>query len=122
MKTRYGLEFNHLYTITNMPIRRFLDFLRRSGNEERYQEKLVNSFNPVTVAGLMCRSLVSVGWEGTLYDCDFNQMLELPVDSGLPQQIAGADLTRLARRRIVTGTHCFGCTAGSGSSCGGAVS
>ncbi len=121
LKTRYDLEFNHLYTITNMPIRRFLDYLRRSGNEERYMEKLVNSFNPGTVPSLMCRTLLSVGWDGRLYDCDFNQMLELPVSDGLPQTIEDLDLLPFARRRIITGPHCFGCTAGSGSSCGGAV-
>ena len=121
LRARYDLEFNALYTITNMPIRRFLDYLRRSGNEARYMEKLVSSFNPATVAGLMCRSLVSVGWDGQLYDCDFNQMLDLPVAAELPQHLADLDLPAFAGRRIVTGIHCFGCTAGSGSSCGGAV-
>lgn len=118
---RYGISFNHLYTITNMPIRRFLDYLRRSGNEERYMRKLVEAFNPATVDGLMCRNLVSVAWTGQLFDCDFNQMLELGVAPELPQTIADFDPERLAQRRIMTGSHCFGCTAGSGSSCGGAV-
>lgn len=117
---RYGISFNHLYTITNMPIRRFLDYLRRSGNEERYMRKLVEAFNPNTIDGLMCRNLVSVDWTGRLYDCDFNQMLELGVAPELPQTIADFDPERLARRRIMTGSHCFGCTAGGGSSCGGA--
>ncbi|HZT43311.1 MAG TPA: arsenosugar biosynthesis radical SAM (seleno)protein ArsS [Chthonomonadaceae bacterium] len=121
MEARYGVEFNHLYTITNMPIHRFLDYLHRSGNYERYMEKLVHSFNPATVPGLMCRTLISVGWDGRLYDCDFNQMLELPLTDGMPQTIADLDLDRLAYRRIATGRHCFGCTAGAGSSCGGAV-
>ena len=119
--SRYGLVFNHLYTITNMPINRFLDYLRRSGNEERYIRKLIDAFNPSTVGGLMCRNLVSVDWKGRLYDCDFNQMLELGVAPKLPQTIADFDPEKFARRRITTGSHCFGCTAGAGSSCGGAL-
>jgi radical SAM/Cys-rich protein len=122
LMNRYGIVFNHLYTITNMPINRFLDYLRRSGNEERYMRKLVEAFNPATVDGLMCRNLVSVDWTGRLYDCDFNQMLELGVDPELPQTISDFDPEKFARRRIMTGSHCFGCTAGAGSSCGGAVS
>ncbi|MGI8836930.1 MAG: arsenosugar biosynthesis radical SAM (seleno)protein ArsS [Pyrinomonadaceae bacterium] len=118
---RYGVSFNHLYTITNMPIKRFLDYLRRSGNEERYMRKLVEAFNPYAVEGLMCRTLVSVDWTGRLYDCDFNQMLELGVAPELPQSIAGFDPIKFASRRVMTGAHCFGCTAGAGSSCGGAV-
>lgn len=118
---RYGISFNHLYTITNMPIRRFLDYLRRTGNEERYMRKLVEAFNPGAVEGLMCRAMVSVDWRGRLYDCDFNQMLELGVDPVLPQTIDDFEPERFAARRIVTGPHCFGCTAGAGSSCGGAV-
>ncbi|HKZ76987.1 MAG TPA: arsenosugar biosynthesis radical SAM (seleno)protein ArsS [Pyrinomonadaceae bacterium] len=121
LATRYGISFNHLYTITNMPIRRFLDYLRRSGNEERYMRKLVEAFNPGTVQALMCRTMVSVDWTGKLYDCDFNQMLELGVAPELPQTIADFNPETFARRRIMTGAHCFGCTAGSGSSCGGAV-
>jgi radical SAM/Cys-rich protein len=118
---RYGIVFNHLYTITNMPINRFLDYLRRSGNEERYMRKLLEAFNPLTVDGLMCRNLVSVDWTGKIYDCDFNQMLELGLAPELPQTIADFDPEKFARRRIMTGSHCFGCTAGAGSSCGGAV-
>jgi radical SAM/Cys-rich protein len=118
---RYGISFNHLFAITNMPIKRFLDYLRRSGNEERYMNRLINAFNPATVAGLMCRSLVSVDWTGKLYDCDFNQMLGLSVTPDLPQTIADFSPEKFARRRIMTGSHCFGCTAGAGSSCGGAV-
>ncbi len=121
LQSRYGITFNHLYTITNMPIERFLDYLRRTGNEGRYLRKLREAFNPATVEGLMCRTLVSVDWKGRLYDCDFNQMLELPVAKGLPQTIAEFDPARFARRAIMTGSHCFGCTAGAGSSCGGAV-
>lgn len=121
LHTRYGVSFNRLYTITNMPIKRFLEYLRRSGNEERYTRKLIEAFNPHTVTGLMCRTLVSVDWTGRLYDCDFNQMLELGVASELPQSIADFDPASFESRGIVTGAHCFGCTAGTGSSCGGTV-
>jgi len=118
---RYGIVFNHLYTITNMPIARFRHFLKRSGNLEKYMSRLVSAFNPTAAASVMCRSLVSVGYEGTLYDCDFNQMLDLPVSGDAPQHIRDFDAFLLARRMIVTGDHCLGCTAGAGSSCGGAV-
>ena len=121
LRARHGLSFNRLYTITNMPIKRFLDYLQRSGNEERYMRKLVEAFNPEIIEGLMCRSLVSVDWTGRLYDCDFNQMLELRVSSSLPQMIADFDPVKFARRHISTGAHCFGCTAGAGSGCGGAL-
>jgi radical SAM/Cys-rich protein len=104
-----------------MPIKRFLDYLRRSGNEERYMRKLVDTFNPRTIDGLMCRTLVSVDWTGRLFDCDFNQMLDLGVSSELSQTISDFNPDAFSHRRIMTGTHCFGCTAGSGSSCGGAV-
>jgi radical SAM/Cys-rich protein len=116
---RYSIEFNSLYTITNMPINRFLDFLRRSGNYDRYMEKLANAYNPAAAAGVMCRDTISIGWDGALYDCDFNQMLDLPVASGM--HVRDFQPEMLARRRIVTGQHCYGCTAGSGSSCGGAT-
>jgi radical SAM/Cys-rich protein len=115
---RYGIIFNSLYTITNMPISRFLDFLLRSGNYERYMEKLARAYNPAAAAGVMCRYTLSVGWDGTLYDCDFNQMLDLPVGYGMPAHIRDFDAA-LLRRRITVGQHCYGCTAGSGSSCGG---
>ncbi|HEX8178046.1 MAG TPA: arsenosugar biosynthesis radical SAM (seleno)protein ArsS [Pyrinomonadaceae bacterium] len=121
LRARHQIVFNRLYTITNMPIKRFLDYLRRSGNEERYMRKLVEAFNPATVEGLMCRSLVSVDWTGRLYDCDFNQMLELGVAPELPQTIADFDRGVFAGQPVMTGAHCFGCTAGAGSSCGGAV-
>jgi radical SAM/Cys-rich protein len=119
--SRYGVTFDQLYTITNMPIRRFLEYLRRSGNEERYMRKLVEAFNPATVEGLMCRTLVSVDWTGRLFDCDFNQMLDLGVARELPQTISDFDPSRFEGRDVMTGAHCFGCTAGAGSSCGGAV-
>ncbi|HKV42127.1 MAG TPA: DUF3641 domain-containing protein, partial [Blastocatellia bacterium] len=121
MMARYGITFNHLFTLTNMPINRFLEYLRRSGNEMRYLWKLARSFNPGTVEGLMCRSLISVDWRGRLYDCDFNQMLGLGVEAGLPQMIGHLDMEELGKRSIQTGRHCFGCTAGAGSSCGGAL-
>ncbi|HKY05912.1 MAG TPA: arsenosugar biosynthesis radical SAM (seleno)protein ArsS [Blastocatellia bacterium] len=121
MLSRYGVSFNNLYTITNMPINRFLDYLRRSGNEQRYMRKLVDAFNPSAVEGLMCRTLVSVDWEGRLYDCDFNQMTGLTVAAELPQTIDDFDPAKFEMRRIQTGPHCFGCTAGAGSSCGGAT-
>ncbi len=117
----YGIRFDALFCITNMPISRFLEWLIASGNLERYMERLVTSFNPVTVGGLMCRTLVSVGWDGRLYDCDFNQMLDLTVDGGCQAHVRDFDAVQLARREIVTGRHCFGCTAGAGSSCGGSL-
>ena len=120
--TRFGIVFNHLYTLTNMPIRRFLTDLVRHGKYSCYMEMLVQTFNPATVEGLMCRTLLSVGWDGMLYDCDFNQMLEMPINHGLPQHIRNFDAFLLTQREIRTGTHCFGCTAGSGSSCTGALS
>jgi radical SAM/Cys-rich protein len=119
---RHEIVFDRLLALTNMPIGRFLEHLERSSNLERYMELLVRSFNPRAADGVMCRTHLSVGWDGTLYDCDFNQMLELAVDHGAPRTLA----TLLAAggpaaRRIVTARHCFGCTAGAGSSCGGAV-
>jgi len=114
----HGIRFDALYTITNMPIARFLDWLVESGNLEGYVEMLVNAFNPSAVAGLMCRNTLSIGWDGSLYDCDFNQMLELPL-AGAPAHIRDFDPARLEARGIVTGNHCYGCTAGAGSSCGG---
>jgi len=118
---RHGVAFNNLYTITNMPISRFLEFLIQSGNYEGYMERLANAFNPTAAAGVMCRFTLSVGWEGTLYDCDFNQMLDLPLDHGAPRHIRDFDLAKLDTRQIITANHCYGCTAGTGSSCGGAV-
>ena len=121
LAARYEVVFDNLYTITNMPIARFLEWLRRSRNEHAYMQKLVNAFNPATVEGLMCRNTISVDWRGNLYDCDFNQMLDLTVEAAAPQTINEFDPEKLATRRIVTGAHCFGCTAGAGSSCGGVV-
>jgi len=121
LKRHFGVVFNRLYTITNMPISRFLEFLLATGNYEGYMSRLANAFNPVAAAGVMCRYTLSVGWDGTLYDCDFNQMLDLPVAFGAPQHIRDFDAARLHLRRIVTNNHCYGCTAGAGSSCGGAT-
>ncbi len=121
LERRHGIVFNGLFTITNMPISRFLEYLLEGGNLEGYMERLVGAFNSQAAASVMCRYTLSVGWEGTLYDCDFNQMLELPVGEGLPRSIQEFNESLLAGREIVLGPHCFGCTAGQGSSCGGAT-
>jgi radical SAM/Cys-rich protein len=118
---RHGIRFHRLYTLLNMPIGRFQEYLRRSSNYESYMGKLMASFNPATVSGLMCRSLLSVAWDGCLYDCDFHQALNLPLIPGLPQTIGEFDLQALATRPIRLEDHCYGCTAGSGSSCGGSL-
>ena len=121
MQRRFGITFDRLYTITNMPISRFLEFLDERGRTEEYVMRLANAFNPAAAAGVMCRDTLSVGWDGVLYDCDFNQMLELPLHEDAPRTIFDAARAALEHREIVVGPHCFGCTAGSGSSCGGAV-
>jgi radical SAM/Cys-rich protein len=121
LRRDHGVAFNRLHTITNMPISRFLEFLLDSGNYESYMRRLVEAFNPAAAAGVMCRYTLSVGWDGRLYDCDFNQMLDLPLDHGAPAHVRDFDPVALDRRRIVTGNHCYGCTAGAGSSCGGAT-
>lgn len=116
----FGIEFNRLFTITNMPIKRFSEFLFRTGQQEEYMSLLVNHFNSATVENLMCRSLVSVGWDGKVYDCDFNQMLDLEA----PDVKTIWDFSSFAEfenRPIATSRHCFGCTAGCGSSCGGSL-
>jgi len=118
---QHGVRFDALYCITNMPISRFLDWLVESGNLEAYMERLENAFNPSAARGVMCRTMLSVGWDGTLYDCDFNQMLDLPVVVERSRHLRDFDPTALAQRDIVTGRHCFGCAAGGGSSCGGAT-
>lgn len=118
---RYGIRFNHLFTIANMPIGRFNDFLIKTGNYESYLKRLIAAYNPQAAAGAMCRYTLSIGWDGSLYDCDFNQMLELNCDHGAPGHINEFDFEKLRTRQIVTGLHCYGCTAGAGSSCGGAV-
>jgi radical SAM/Cys-rich protein len=121
MRRLHGVVFDELYTITNMPISRYLEWLVQSDNLEAYLQLLVGSFNPAAAAGVMCRTTLSVGWDGRLYDCDFNQMLELEVGPGAPRHLRDFELGALAQRRIVTARHCFGCTAGAGSSCGGSL-
>ena len=118
---RFGIQFTRLLTITNMPIGRFFGDLKKEGKHLQYQQLLYASFNPATLDGLMCRHQINVRWDGTLFDCDFNLALKLPVGFGAPSHIRDFDPEKLVRRRIVTGNHCFGCTAGQGSSCGGAL-
>jgi radical SAM/Cys-rich protein len=119
----HDVTFDRLITLNNMPISRYLEWLEQSGNLQRYLELLVNAFNPATIAGLMCRNTLSVSWDGRLFDCDFNQMLDLELETpaGDRPHIRDFDPTLLAQRQIITGRHCFGCTAGAGSSCGGAL-
>jgi len=120
LKRKFDIDFNSLFAITNLPISRFLDYLLMSGNYEEYMEKLVDAFNPATIDGLMCRNTISVSWDGYLHDCDFNQMLDLRVASK-GQHINDFDLEALKDRTIVLNQHCYGCTAGAGSSCGGEI-
>lgn len=117
----FGIVFNNLYTITNMPISRFLNHLLLAGKYEIYMEKLIHAFNPAAAAGVMCRNTISVGWDGKLYDCDFNQMLELSFTNGSPRHIADFNSETLNDRNIIIGQHCYGCTAGAGSSCQGSI-
>jgi radical SAM/Cys-rich protein len=122
LERRHGIVFDRLYAITNMPISRFLEHVERTGNLQRYMDLLVSSFNPRAADGVMCRTYLSVGWDGTLYDCDFNQMLEMPTNHGAPRTLSALLAAgRALPRRVATGRHCFGCTAGAGSSCAGAV-
>jgi len=123
LRERFDVEFSRLITITNMPIQRFRDGLERDGLLHDYEGLLRSSFNANTVDGLMCRNLISVGWDGQLYDCDFNQMLNLPLHLALPAHIKDlSSLEQLDGRHIQTASHCYGCTAGSGSSCAGSIS
>jgi radical SAM/Cys-rich protein len=123
LAANHGVTFDAMIALNNMPISRFLEWLLTSGNLERYMELLVNAYNPATVPGLMCRNTLSVGWDGRIYDCDFNQMLELDARTpdGRAAHIRDFDAEKLAARSIVTARHCYGCTAGAGSSCGGAL-
>ena len=118
LKRKFDIEFNQLYAITNIPISRYLEYLVRSDNYNEYMEKLVNAFNPDAARGVMCRNTVSISWEGDIYDCDFNQMLDLKVKSE-SQHIRNWNVEQLQDRDIITYNHCYGCTAGAGSSCGG---
>lgn len=115
----YNIEFNELFAITNLPVSRFLEYLVKSEKYEEYMNELVNAFNPEAAKGVMCRNTISVGWDGYLYDCDFNQMLELKVAA--PNHIKDFDIAALHQRQISVNQHCYGCTAGAGSSCGGAT-
>lgn len=121
LKQRFNIAFNELYAITNLPVSRFLDYLIVSENYDAYMEKLVSAFNPQAAENVMCRTMISVGWDGFLYDCDFNQMLDLKINHGMPDHIAAFDVVKLLQREIIINQHCYGCTAGAGSSCGGEV-
>ena len=121
LKTHFGIVFNNLYTLANLPIGRFASYLRHKGKLDEYMELLVQAFNPATITGLMCRNTISVGWRGEVYDCDFNQQLGMQWDNGARVSLWDIDPARIEGRKIMTGNHCFGCTAGAGSSCGGAI-
>lgn len=121
LKDGYGIDFNNLFAITNMPISRYLDYLLMTSNYESYMEKLVAAFNPAAAVGVMCRSTLSVSWDGFLYDCDFNQMLDLKVSCSGSRHLSQFNLEELVNREIIVNQHCYGCTAGAGSSCGGTV-
>jgi radical SAM/Cys-rich protein len=121
LKNRFGIEFTKLLTITNMPLGRFWAELRRSKEDQKYLSLLRESFNPGTLENLMCRHQVSIAWDGKIYDCDFNLAIGAPVNHGAPDRIEQFNQSAIEKRRIVTGEHCFGCTAGCGSSCAGAL-
>jgi radical SAM/Cys-rich protein len=119
--TEHGVHFNQLFCITNLPVGRYLDYLIESGNFEDYLSALCHSYNPAAVKNVMCQTMLSVGWNGLLYDCDFNQMLDLTVNLGTLTSIMDFDMDKLKNREIVINNHCYGCVAGSGSSCQGAT-
>jgi radical SAM/Cys-rich protein len=121
LKRHFGIAFNKLYTITNLPINRFASYLRHNHKLEEYMELLIGAFNLATTDKLMCRNTISVGWRGEVFDCDFNQQLSLQWKNGEPLFLWEVDPDRIENREIMTGDHCFGCTAGSGSSCSGAM-
>lgn len=121
LRDNFSIEFSSLLAITNIPINRFAHALLRDQQLEPYQHLLVENFNPDTVAQLMCRSLINLDWNGRVYDCDFNQMLELPMGGGEPRYLWDLDVNDVAGSSIATNRHCFGCTAGAGSSCGGVL-
>lgn len=121
LKERFEIVFNSLFTITNIPISRFLEYLLRSDNFEHYMEKLLSAFNPSAAVAVMCRNTISISWDGYLYDCDFNQMLDLKVNTPKSMHLSDWDSIALSSRSIQINNHCFGCTAGAGSSCGGAT-
>lgn len=119
LKKDFDIAFHELFAITNLPISRFLDYLISSDNYDEYMTKLVEAFNPTAAMGVMCRNTISVSWDGKLYDCDFNQMLELQINNGAPEHIRDFNTQLLEKRDIKLNNHCYGCTAGAGSSCGG---
>ena len=121
LKIDFDVSFNRLFTVTNMPISRFKTDLEAHDLLHGYMLKLESHFNPLAAEDVMCRDLISVSWDGRLYDCDFNQMLDLPLDLAQQGHIKNFELDKLSERKIGTGAHCLGCTAGSGSSCGGAL-
>lgn len=120
LKRKFDIEFNNLLVITNLPISRFLEYLIESGNYEEYMQSLLEAFNPGVVDGLMCRNTLSISWDGYIYDCDFNQMLDMKVE-GNSTHIDNFDMDELMKRKVKINNHCYGCTAGSGSSCGGEI-
>ena len=123
LKEKFGIVFNRLYCLSNMPITRYATHLKLRGEYEKYMELLESSFNASTLDQVMCRNLISVGWEGTIYDCDFNQMLDLPIRDadGKPLNISTLSFDQVQHLPVTVGDHCYACTAGSGSSCGGAL-
>jgi radical SAM/Cys-rich protein len=124
LKKHFGIVFNKLYALTNLPIGRFASYLRRNNQLDYYMRSLIDAFNPATVSGLMCRTTISIGWRGEVYDCDFNQQLGMQWSGDRGSQplfLWDIDPDSLEDREIMTGDHCFGCTAGAGSSCGGAI-
>jgi len=120
LSRKYNIEFNQLFAITNLPVSRFLDYLISSDNYEAYMSTLVEAYNPSTLNGLMCTFTLSISWDGYIYDCDFNQMLDLKVGTS-QNHIDHFDMEALMNRKIITNQHCYGCTAGAGSSCGGEI-
>ena len=123
LRKHFGISFNKLYTLTNLPIGRFAAYLRHSNKLDEYMQVLIDAFNPATIEGLMCRNTISVGWRGEVYDCDFNQQLGMQWNNsdGSGVFLWDIDPDSVENRKIMTGDHCFGCTAGAGSSCGGAI-
>jgi radical SAM/Cys-rich protein len=124
LQKHFGIVFNKLYALTNLPIGRFASYLRHNDKLDDYMRLLIDGFNPATISGLMCRNTISVGWRGEVYDCDFNQQLGMQWSGNggsKPLFLWDIDQNSLEDRKIMTGNHCFGCTAGAGSSCGGAV-
>jgi radical SAM/Cys-rich protein len=121
LKEHFGIVFNKLYTITNLPIGRFASYLRHNHKLAEYMELLIQAFNPATIDGLMCRNMISVGWRGEVYDCDFNQQLGMQWKNGAPIFLWDVDPDKIDNREVMTGDHCFGCTAGTGSTCSGSI-